>query len=106
MVADEGYKSAAFQHLCGEFITEPLDELQFLMFRIPHGHNHPASFCKLSKERLRNGRGGSGNEGGVERSEFQQAEGTVGAMDLPLPGRRPRKRRGNRRKKPPPPAEW
>src|SRR5260370_39404133 len=95
MVADEGYKSAAFQHLCGEFITEPLNESQLLMFRIPHGQNHPASFCKLSKERLRNGRGGRGNDDGVERSEVRQAGGSLAAMDKRVPVTQPSKRRGS-----------
>jgi len=70
MVADEGHKPAAFQHFCGERITAPFDELQFLMFRIPYGKYHPATLGKLSKERFRYRRRSSGNQDGVERSEF------------------------------------
>jgi len=67
MVADERHKSAAFQHLCGESITALFDELQFLMFRIPHRDNHPAALGKLGKERLRNRRCCSGYEDSVKR---------------------------------------
>src|SRR5258708_20548946 len=92
MVADEGHKPAAFQHLCGERITAPFDELQFLMFRIPNRENHPAAFGKLCKARFRNRWGGSGNEDSVEKSEVWQTKRAVaaatvcfGATDLHAP---------------------
>jgi len=62
MVADQGHKSAAFQHLGGEGITTLFDEPQFLMFRIPHRENQAAAFGQLSQERLRNPRSGRGNQ--------------------------------------------
>jgi len=94
MVADEGHKPAAFQHLCGERITAPFDELQFLMFRIPNRENHPAAFGKLCKERFRNRRGGSGNEDSVERSEFWQAKCAVAAVNVRVGVAEPREPRG------------
>ncbi len=80
MVAEERHESASFQNFCGECITTPYDQLQFLMFRIPHGENHAAAFGKLRQERLRNSGSGSGNEDGIERSEFRQTERAVAAM--------------------------
>ena len=52
------------------------------MFRGPHGENHAAAFSKLREERLRSPRSGSGNEDGVERSEFRQAKRPVAAMNV------------------------
>ncbi len=82
MASDQRYKSAAFQHLCGESITTLLDKPQFLMFRTPDGQNHPAAFGKLCKERFWNRGSGSSNEDGVERSELREPKCTVTAMDM------------------------
>src|SRR5712691_11326119 len=82
VVADERYKSAAFQHLHGKSIPALFDEPQFLMFRIPNGKNHPAALGKLGKERFRNRRSGGSNEDGVERSEFREAQRAVAAMNV------------------------
>src|SRR5947207_3295430 len=82
MVADQGHKSAAFQHLCGEGITTLFDEPQFLMFGIPHRENHAAAFGQLSKERLRNPRSGRGNQDGVEGGEFRQTQCAVAAVNM------------------------
>src|SRR5258708_35948668 len=81
MVGGQRDKSAAFQNPCWESIAMSLDKLQFLMFRGPHGENHAAALSKLREERLRNLGSGSGNEDGVERSEFRQAERAVAARN-------------------------
>ena len=105
MVADEGHKPAAFQHLCRERITAPFDELQFLMFRIPNRENHPAAFGELCKEWFRNRRGGSGNEDSVERSEFWQAKGAVAAVNVRVEVAEPREPRGRNGSKLRPPLD-
>ena len=94
MVADERHKSAAFQHFCGECITASFDELQFLMFRVSHGKNHSPAFGKLRQERLWNSRSGSGNEDGIERSEFRQAKCAVTAVNVRVGVTKPGKLRG------------
>src|SRR5258707_11293849 len=104
MVSDERHKSAAFQHLCRESITTPLNELQFLMFRAPHGQNHPAAFGKLGKERFRNGGGGRSNEDRVERGELFEAKCTLPAMYMRPGGTDPGQLDGSAGSQPPPPV--
>jgi len=105
VVADEGHKPASFQHLCGEYITALFDELQFLMFRIPHRDNHVAAVGKLSKERLRNRRSGSGNKDGAERSQVRQAERAVAAVNMRVGEAEPGKRGGSSGSKLRPPLD-
>src|SRR6266849_837621 len=95
MVANERDKSTAFQHPCRECITALFDELQFLVFRISHGKNHPPTFGKLRKERLRNRWGSGGNEDGVERSEFRQSKRAITAMYVRVWVAEPSKRGGS-----------
>ena len=81
------------------------DQPQFLMFRVPHRDNHAAAIGKLSKERLRNRRSGSGNKDGVERSEVRQAERAVAAVNMRVGVAEPSKRGGSSGRKLWPPLD-
>src|SRR5882762_2984958 len=68
------------------------------MLGVANRNNHSAAFSELSKERLRNRRGRSGDKNGVKRCKFLQPQGAVAAMHVdvgvtePLKPRRRRQR--------------
>ena len=83
-MADERHKSAAFQHLCRKHTGMFFNELQFLVIRVSHGDNQPASFGKLSQQRLRNLRSSGRDEDAIEGREFRESECAVSTMNVDI----------------------
>src|SRR5260370_2183861 len=83
-MADEGHKSASFQHLCRKHTGMFFNESQFLVIRVSHGDDQPAGFCKLSQQRLRNLRSSGRDEDAIERREFRESECAIATMNVDI----------------------
>ena len=58
------------------------DKLQFLIFEVANWYNHAAGRGQLGEEGSRGGRCASGDDDGVKRGEFEEAQGTVAAVNV------------------------
>lgn len=73
MATDKRNKSAWFKCVRLKGIPDPFDKAQFLILRVAHWQNHPATFRKLRTKRFGHGRRRRGNKYRVKRSKFGQA---------------------------------
>jgi hypothetical protein len=73
MEANKRNKSARFECVRREGIPDPFDKEQFLILRVAHRQNHPATIRKLRTKRFGHGRRCCGNKYCVKRSKFGQA---------------------------------
>ena len=82
METDERDKAAAFKHPCGKCLGALLNELQFLVFRVSHGDDHPAALGKLSQQRFWNSGSGSCDEDGIEWRKVGEPKSAVSAVHM------------------------
>src|SRR5215472_1569077 len=82
VIADKRHKTAAFHGFRRKLAGALFDKLELLIVGVAHRNDHAATVGKLRKERPGSGRSCRGDEDGVERRKFRQAERAVPAMEV------------------------
>jgi hypothetical protein len=90
-MANEGHEPARFQGARLERISVSFNVEQFLILRIAHRQNQPATLGKLRAKRFRHRWRRCGNEYRVKRGKFLQPQRAVATVNMNSPVSEPLK---------------